>query len=108
MDGRNTIEDFFSDLTEPRESNKRHKLIDIITIALCSVICGADTWEDIEEFGHTKWEWFGKFLELPHGIPAHDTFARVFANMDPTKVPTGLSEMGRSHTGDHEQTDRRY
>jgi Transposase len=85
MDGRNTIEDFFSDLTEPRESNKRHKLIDIITIALCSVICGADTWEDIEEFGHTKWEWFGKFLELPHGIPAHDTFARVFANMDPTE-----------------------
>jgi predicted transposase YbfD/YdcC len=83
MDGRNSIGDFFSGLTEPRDSNKRHKLIDIITIALCAVICGADTWEEIEEFGHTKGEWFGRFLELPHGIPAHDTFARVFASMDP-------------------------
>ncbi len=83
MDKRNSISDFFSDLTEPRESNKRHKLIDVITIALCAVICGADTWEEIEEFGHAKAEWFGTFLELPHGIPAHDTFARIFASMDP-------------------------
>ena len=80
---KNAIDDFFSDITEPRDSNKRHKLIDIITIALCAVICGADTWEDIEEFGHTKREWFERFLELPHGIPAHDTFARVFASIDP-------------------------
>lgn len=79
----NTIGAFFSDITEPRESNKRHKLIDIITIALCAVICGADSWEDIEEFGHSKQEWFERFLELPHGIPAHDTFARVFSSMDP-------------------------
>ena len=54
MDKGNSISDFFSDLTEPRESNKRHKLIDVITIALCAVICGADTWEEIEEFGHAK------------------------------------------------------
>ena len=79
----NRIGEFFSDITEPRESNKRHKLIDIITIALCAVICGADTWDDIEEFGHTKKEWFERFLELPHGIPAHDTFARVFSSIDP-------------------------
>jgi len=79
----NTISDFFSDITEPRESNKRHKLIDIITIALCAVICGADSWEDMEEFGHTKKDWFERFLELPHGIPAHDTFARVFSSIDP-------------------------
>jgi predicted transposase YbfD/YdcC len=78
-----TISESFSGITEPRESNKRHKLIDIITIALCAVICGADTWEDIEEFGHTKKEWFERFLELPHGIPAHDTFARVFSSIDP-------------------------
>jgi predicted transposase YbfD/YdcC len=83
MDKGNSISDFFSELTEPRGSNKRHKLIDIITIALCAVICGADTWEDIEEFGNTKKEWFERFLELPHGIPGHDTFARVFASMDP-------------------------
>ncbi len=79
----NTIGDFFSGITEPRGSNKRHKLIDIITIALCAVICGADSWEDIEEFGETKKEWFERFLELPHGIPAHDTFARVFSSIDP-------------------------
>lgn len=83
MDTGNSISDFFSDLTEPRESNKRHKLIDVITIALCAVICGADTWEEIEEFGLAKREWFESFLELPHGIPAHDTFARIFASMDP-------------------------
>jgi predicted transposase YbfD/YdcC len=83
MDKGNSLSHFFSDITEPRESNKRHKLIDIVTIALCAVICGADTWEDIEEFGHTKGEWFEQFLELPHGIPAHDTFARLFASMDP-------------------------
>ncbi len=73
MDKGNSISDFFSDLTQPRDSNKRHKLIDIITIALCAVICGADTWEDIEEFGHTRKEWFERFLELPHGILGHDT-----------------------------------
>jgi predicted transposase YbfD/YdcC len=78
----NTISDFFSDITEPRKPNKRHKLIDIITTALCAVICGADTWEDIEEFGHTKMDWFERFLELPHGIPTHDTFARVFSSID--------------------------
>jgi len=85
MDKRTSIGDYFSDLTEPRESNKRHKLIDIITIALCAVICGADTWEEIEEFGLAKAEWFETFLELPHGIPAHDTFARIFAIMDPNE-----------------------
>lgn len=79
----NSIKDFFCDITEPRDSNKRHELLDIITIALCAVICGADSWEDIEEFGNTKEEWFKTFLELPHGIPGHDTFARVFASMDP-------------------------
>lgn len=78
-----SISDCFSDLTEPRDSNKRHKLIDIITIALCAVICGADTWEDIEEFGVTKRAWFERFLELPHGIPGHDTFARVCASINP-------------------------
>lgn len=80
---RISIKDFFSEVTEPRESNKRHTLIDIVTIALCAVICGADAWEDIEEFGTTKKDWFEQFLELPHGIPGHDTFARVFASMDP-------------------------
>ena len=80
-----SIRDCFSDLTEPRESNKRHQLMDIITMALCAVICGADTWEEIEEFGHAKHGWFRTFLELPHGIPSPDTFARVFASIDPVE-----------------------
>jgi predicted transposase YbfD/YdcC len=83
MDNGSSIGDFFSDITEPRDSNKRHKLIDIMTIALCAVICGADAWEDIEEFGETRKEWFEQFLELPHGVPSRDTFARVFASIDP-------------------------
>jgi len=78
-----SIRDFFSDITEPRESNKRHQLLDIITIVLCAVICSADNWEDIEEFGLVKYEWLKTFLELPHGIPSPDTFARVFARLDP-------------------------
>jgi hypothetical protein len=63
----NSIKDFFCDITEPRDSNKRHALLDIITIASCAVICGADSREDIEEFGNTKKEWLETFLELPHG-----------------------------------------
>lgn len=97
----NAISNFFSNITEPRDSNKRHKLIDLITVALCAVICGADTFEEIEEFGHTKKAWFETFLDLPHGIPSHDTFARVFARMDPKefqKAFLGWVESIRSAT----------
>ncbi len=73
---RITIAEHFSNINDPRiERRKLHKLIDIITISICAVICGADTWEDIELFGESKHEWFKKFLELPNGIPSHDTFA---------------------------------
>jgi hypothetical protein len=51
----------------------------ILVIAICAVICGADTWVDIESYGQEKYEWLKQFLPLPHGIPSHDTFARVFA-----------------------------
>ena len=78
-----SIQDFFSNITEPRDTNKRHKLLDIITIALCAIICGCDGWEQMEEFGKAKREWFCKFLELPYGIPGHDTFRRVFAAINP-------------------------
>jgi len=58
-------------------------LLDLIVIAICAVICGADTWVDIELFGNAKLDWFHKFLDLPNGIPSHDTFGRVFARLDP-------------------------
>jgi predicted transposase YbfD/YdcC len=64
------------------ERCKKHKLIDILVIALCGVIAGADTWQDVVDFGNEKLEWLSGFLEIPHGIPSHDTFARVFAMVD--------------------------
>ena len=78
-----TIADRFALMEEPRiERSIQPKLIDIITIAICAVICGADTWVDIATYGKAKQEWFKQFLELPNGIPAHDTFARVFARIN--------------------------
>ena len=92
-----TIKDYFSNITEPRDSNKRHNLLDIITLALCAVICGCDGWEQMEEFGHTKYDWFKTFLELPHGIPSHDTFARIFAAIDPTEFQESFINWIKSH-----------
>lgn len=81
---KRTIADHFVSLEDPRvERTKQHKLIDIITIAICAVICGADTWVAIETYGQAKQQWLKKFLELPNGIPSHDTFARVFARINP-------------------------
>ncbi len=77
------ITSYFSDLEDPRSDHtRRHKLLDIITIALCGVICGADSWVELEQFGKSKEEWLKRFLELPSGIPSHDTFGRVFAQLD--------------------------
>jgi len=74
----------FGGIKDPRiERTKKHKLIDIITITICGVICGADTWVDIAIFGEAKEEWFKGFLELPNAIPSHDTFGDVFARIDP-------------------------
>lgn len=73
----------FENLTDPRvERTKQHLLIDMVTIALCAAICGADSWVDVEKFGIAKRGWFSRFLDLPHGIPSHDTFGRVFARLD--------------------------
>ena len=64
------------------ERTKRHKLLDILTITICGIICGADSWVDIELFGNSKEERFKTFLELPSGIPSHDTFGDVIARLD--------------------------
>ncbi len=79
-----TIADHFAVIEDPRiDRTKRHNLIDIMTIAVCAVICGADGWTAIETYGCAKYEWLKTFLELPNGIPSHDTFARVFAQINP-------------------------
>ena len=73
----------FSELKDPRiDRTKRHSLIDIITITIWAVAPGADSWVDVELFGKSKKEWLSGFLELPNGIPSHDTFGRVFSMLD--------------------------
>ena len=80
------IVDHFAHLEDPRiDRTKDHKLIDIIAIAICAVICGADGWVDMQAVGEAKYDWFKKFLELPNGIPSHDTFGRVLAALNPAQ-----------------------
>jgi predicted transposase YbfD/YdcC len=77
------LEEHFSKVTDPRiDRRKEHKLIDMIVIAICAVICGAEGWTDIENFGNSKLPWLKSILELPNGIPSHDTFGRVFSMLD--------------------------
>jgi predicted transposase YbfD/YdcC len=75
----------FADLPDPRieTANKLHKLTDVLVLATCAVIAGAEGWEDIAEYGRSKEGFFRRFLELPNGIPSHDTFERVFAKLAP-------------------------
>ena len=75
----------FADLPDPRidTANKRHALTDILTVAVCAIIGGADSWEQIAEYGRRKQAFFRRFLALTNGIPSHDTFYRVFAALDP-------------------------
>lgn len=76
--------DHFVDLPEPRDSRGlRHRLGDLLAIAICAVICGANDWEEVALFGEAKVKFFSSFLELAHGVPSHDTFGRVFAVLDP-------------------------
>ena len=84
MTDSSAIVDHFSVMTDPRvERTRLHKLIDIIVIAICAAVCGADSFVEIEEFGKARRPWLAQRLELPNGIPSHDTFARVFARLDP-------------------------
>ena len=83
------IAEYFKELKDPRiERTKRHKLLDILVIAICAVICGADNWVEVALFGEAKEEWLRTFLELPNGIPSHDTFNRVFNKLDTEQFST--------------------
>ena len=97
-----SFQDYVATLTDPRcpdAPNSRHQLMDILLIAVCAVICGAEGWEDIEEYGMAHTKWFADSLDVPHGIPGHDTFRRVLSRRDPEELtrcfiawPEALSE----------------
>lgn len=80
-----SLETHFQELPDPRKQtrNMRHKFLDILVIAICGVICGANDWVAVATFGMAKENWFRTFLELPHGIPSHDTFTDVFTKLSP-------------------------
>jgi len=89
MRAPSSFQEHFASLSDPRSPhapNQRHALIDILVIAVCAVICGAEGWEDIEEYGKAQAEWFAEVLELPNGIPCHDTFRRVLSLLDPDEL----------------------
>jgi len=81
-----SIVDHFQALEDPRiERTKKHHLLDILVIALCTLLTGGDGFQDMELFGKSKHAWLQTFLALPHGIPSHDTFGRVFARLNPRR-----------------------
>ena len=78
-----SLDAHISGLTDPRGPNIDHLFFDIIAIAILGTICGADGWVEIEQFGHQKLNWLSQYLLLPNGIPSHDTFGRVFSQINP-------------------------
>ena len=81
----NSFATCFEQLDDPRANNARHPLPELLLIAFCAVLCGGDDYSDMEEFGHAKQDYFRQFLHLPHGIPSHDTFSRLFRLLDPAQ-----------------------
>src|ERR1700722_6373988 len=82
-----SLMDYFVDLPDPRlDRRKLHRLTDILCIAICAVICGAQHWTQVEQFGLAKESWFRTFLTLDNGIPSHDTFGDFFAALNPVRL----------------------
>jgi len=94
---QSSIAEHFKQVEDPRiDRSKAHLLIDILTIAILSIICGADGWVGMESYGTAKEPWLRRFLELPNGIPSHDTFSRVFTRLDPEQLQTAFLSWVRS------------
>jgi len=88
-----TISKAFGELTDPRiNRNLRHPLVNIITISICAIICSCDNFCSIEEYGNSKVEWFGGFLDLKHGIPSHDTFSDVLNRLKPKEFANAFTQ----------------
>jgi len=85
-----SLAEHFKEVKDPRKRREDHLLIEMLIIAICAVICGANSWVEIEQFGKAKEQWLRTFLRLPHGIPSHDTFGRVFALIDPSQFQAGF------------------
>jgi predicted transposase YbfD/YdcC len=93
MASSKSLIEHFSVIKDPRiNRKKRHRLIDIIVISICGVICGCDSFVDIEEYGLSKQDWFRSRLELKHGIPSHDTIGRVFSLINPLQFQKAFYE----------------
>lgn len=87
------IADAFADLRDPRiDRTKRHHLLDILTITLCGVLCGAENWVEIAAWADAKRTWLTGWLGLEHGIPSHDTLGRVFDRLDPVQFEAGFAQ----------------
>ena len=85
--GSSNIIDHFKNIEDPRiERNKKHLVWDIISLTICAVVCGCETWEEIELYGKEKEGWLKTILELPHGIPSHDTIRRLFIRLNPEQL----------------------
>lgn len=97
MTSTKSLIDHFVLVQDPRiDRTKKHKLIDIIVMTICGLICKSETWTDIADYAESNEEWFRKFLELPGGVPSHDTFGRVFSLIDPKEFQKAFYEWTQS------------
>ena len=100
MDEKNLL-DYLAIVPDPRvDRTRKHELADMLFMALCAVLCGAESWTHTEEFSKANEQWFRQFFDLPNGIPSHDTFGRVFAALDPDALEQALSAFVQDFAGD--------
>ncbi len=100
MSATSRLETYFGDLPDPRVIGRcEYKLVEIIIIAICAVLSGAEGWEDLEELGQSKETWLRQFLELDNGIPSHDTFRRGFSQRSNPLPELDFRQKGRMRMG---------
>jgi hypothetical protein len=115
--GALSVQRHFADLPDPRRRHGQlHRSLDILVIALCAVIAGANTWPEVETFARRRRGWLARFLGLPNGVPSHDTFERVFdrragsppSPTAPASAPSLLTARRRGGRGARHAASRRY